>query len=136
MLIVVFVGGTHAREWISPSSATYLCWFLTSDNEDAIKLRSLFTFTVIPVLNVDGYEYTRSTKKARMWRKNREPNRGSSCIGTDINRNYETKFGGKGTSANPCSDIYRGVYEYSTTESSTLTNLLKSLNNVVSFTGM
>ena len=25
-----------------------------------------------------------------MWRKNREPNSGSACVGTDLNRNFDT----------------------------------------------
>ena len=29
-----------------------------------------------------------------MWRQNREPNRGSECVGTDLNRNYQYMWGG------------------------------------------
>lgn len=28
----------------------------------------------------------------RLWRKNREPNENSACIGTDLNRNYDVVF--------------------------------------------
>ena len=27
-----------------------------------------------------------------MWRKNRQPNSGSSCVGTDINRNFDSEW--------------------------------------------
>ena len=30
-----------------------------------------------------------------MWRKNRSPNHGSECIGTDLNRNYDQMWGSK-----------------------------------------
>lgn len=50
---VVFNGGIHAREWISPATVTYLTEFLTSDDPKAIKLRNTFTFHVVPVLNID-----------------------------------------------------------------------------------
>ena len=43
-----------------------------------------------------------------MWRKNRRPNEGSSCIGTDLNRNFDFRWGQEGVSSEPCSDIYRG----------------------------
>jgi Zinc carboxypeptidase/Carboxypeptidase activation peptide len=83
---IVYVGGIHAREWVSPSSATYLTWFLSGNSTEAVRLRDQFTFTMIPVVNMDGFEYTRNPNGDRMWRKNRQPNKGSSCIGVDPNR--------------------------------------------------
>lgn len=79
-------GGIHAREWISPAVVTYVADYLLSSDPEAVRMRSLFTFHFVPVLNVDGYAYTRDPKGSRMWRKNREPNAGSKCIGTDPNR--------------------------------------------------
>jgi len=49
-------------------------------------------------------------------KKNRQPNTGSTCIGTDINRNYLTGWGGAGASSNPCDDTYRGPRAQSTPE--------------------
>ncbi|KAL8187854.1 UNVERIFIED_CONTAM: hypothetical protein K2H54_057170 [Gekko kuhli] len=43
-------------------------------------------FYILPVFNIDGYVYTWT--KSRMWRKTRSTNAGSSCIGTDPNRNF------------------------------------------------
>jgi hypothetical protein len=31
----------------------------------------------------------------RMWRKNRTPNSGSTCVGTDLNRNFDEMWGSK-----------------------------------------
>ncbi|KAL2917902.1 hypothetical protein HK105_202315 [Polyrhizophydium stewartii] len=128
---IVFNGGIHAREWISPAVVTYVANYLTGSTDDAVALRSTFTFTVIPVLNPDGYAYTRSTD--RLWRKNREPNSGSSCVGTDPNRNFPYKWGGPGASSSACAADYRGPSAGSSKESKALTSFLSSLSNVVSY---
>ena len=33
----------------------------------------------------------------RYWRKNREPNEGSVCVGTDLNRNWDANWSGEAT---------------------------------------
>ena len=82
---IVVHGGIHAREWITPISVTYAAYNLMTDASYSSLLEK-FTFTFIPVLNVDGYEYTRTSK--RLWRKNVQPNEGTRCFGTDLNRNF------------------------------------------------
>ena len=53
-------------------------------------------WVILPVFNVDGYAHTWGGRHNRMWRKTRSPNRGSSsCMGTDPNRNWNYKWGGK-----------------------------------------
>ena len=47
-------GGIHAREWISPATVTYMAHWLLTDPSAAHFLKS-FTFTIVPVVNVDGY---------------------------------------------------------------------------------
>ena len=60
---VVINGGIHAREWISPSTVAYFANFLASPDNRAWDLLSKFTFHLIPVLNPDGYEYTRTNNR-------------------------------------------------------------------------
>jgi len=109
--------GIHAREWITPATCMYMLKQIItkygSDSSINAMLNKL-DVVIMPVLNVDGYEYTWAGN--RMWRKTRSRNPGSSCRGTDPNRNFNVKWGGTGTSSNPCSDTYHGPYPFSEVE--------------------
>ena len=59
----LFQQGIHAREWISPSVCTYLIRQLAEDPVGRLYLRH-FNLHLVPVLNPDGYEYSR--KKVRL----------------------------------------------------------------------
>lgn len=104
----------HAREWITTSTCCWIIDSLLNTDPDGPSLLNDFTWIIVPIFNADGYEYSHNTQ--RLWRKNRQPNSGSSCIGTDLNRNYRLGFGGGGSSGDPCSDIYRGASAYSSPE--------------------
>lgn len=65
-----------------------------------------------PLVNPDGYEFSHTSN--RLWRKNRVA--AGNCRGVDLNRNYGHRWGGQGTSNNPCSDIYRGPAAFSERE--------------------
>lgn len=62
----------------------------------------------------------------RLWRKNRSPNHGSFCFGTDLNRNWQFSWGDHGASENPCSFIYQGSSAMSEKEVQNLDRFLKS----------
>ncbi len=47
----------------------------------------------MPTVNPDGSEYDIATGSYRSWRKNRQPNSGSSYVGTDLNRNWGYQWG-------------------------------------------
>ncbi|TPX44873.1 hypothetical protein SeLEV6574_g04248 [Synchytrium endobioticum] len=123
----VFHGGIHAREWISPATVTYMAneIITRARKDDRIKrILGVFDFTVIPVLNVDGYVYTHTNN--RMWRKNRQPNPGSFCIGTDGNRNFDYEWNHGGSSSNPCSEAYMGSKPFSAPEPLAIANYVKT----------
>ncbi|XP_060098304.1 mast cell carboxypeptidase A-like [Heteronotia binoei] len=101
--------GIHAREWISPAFCQWFVKQATSTygkDKDMTKLLDSMNFYVLPVLNVDGYVWTWT--EDRMWRKNRSNNSNSDCIGTDLNRNFNAAWGTKGSSDEPCEEIYCG----------------------------
>ncbi|KAJ3214034.1 Carboxypeptidase A4 [Dinochytrium kinnereticum] len=127
---IIFHGGIHAREWISVAVSTYLANFLATD-PTAAKLREQFTFHIVPVLNVDGYAYTRSTN--RLWRKNLQRNPGSICLGTDPNRNWDFGWSLPGASGNPCDEVYYGSGPFSTPEARAMANYILSVGNAVSY---
>jgi len=120
--------GIHACEWIAP---THCLWFIDqilNVDPDRSKLLTNFTFAIIPVLNVDGYMYTFNGD--RLWRKNRQPNDGSSCVGTDLNRNwgYQWQEGD-----DPCSDTYPGTAAFTGPEITSVRSFLQNATNIVSF---
>ncbi|KAM4693491.1 carboxypeptidase B-like [Discoglossus pictus] len=126
--------GFHAREWISPA---FCQWFVKeavatygSDAEFTNLLNKL-DFYVLPVLNVDGYAYTWTNN--RMWRKTRSPNAGSTCIGTDPNRNFNAGWCTAGASAKPCDDTYCGSSPESEKETKALADFIRK--NVASIRG-
>jgi hypothetical protein len=108
----------HAREWITAGSINWIFdEVLVGYGTDA-RIRDLvdsmdLTFNL--VANPDGFQHSH-TPTGRLWRKDRRPNAGSPCIGTDLNRNWPFGWGGPGASTNPCSDAFRGSAASSTDE--------------------
>jgi carboxypeptidase A2 len=120
--------GIHAREWVSPSSCVWFMDRLIKDyraNDNvAVDLLNYYEFHILPLVNPDGYEYSHTTY--RLWRKNRAPNAGSSCIGTDLNRNYDFQWMVTGASNNPCADTYAGKTPGSEIETKAVKNAINA----------
>lgn len=131
----VFINGCqHAREWITPMAATYLIETLSQqyylDPEIQILLNEVDIY-ILPVLNPDGYVYT--WEEDRWWRKNRQVNTGSDCVGIDLNRNWAFDWnGGQSTSNDPCSFIYVGNAPFSALETNLVSQYISSIPNLVS----
>lgn len=74
-------------------------------DDEITRYIDLLDFYIIPCLNPDGYEYTRSSPlpPVRLWRKNRSPaicqqtvwGGEKCCQGVDLNRNFEFHWAGK-----------------------------------------
>lgn len=115
-------GGIHAREWISPATATYIINELVEDWDDLPEYIQNIDWYILPVTNPDGYEY--SHESDRLWRKSRSKNTFPLCKGVDLNRNYGYKWGGKGVSKQPCSEIYGGTSAFSEPETGAIKTFL------------
>ena len=61
-------GGIHAREWISPATVSgILRDIVENSNTSYSSLLSSLDIYLLPLVNPDGYEYSRT--KDRLWRK-------------------------------------------------------------------
>ena len=127
---VLFIGQHHAREHITVEMTLYILHLL-ADNygadqqiTDLVNSREVY---IIFTTNPDGSEYDIATGSYRSWRKNRQPNAGSSYIGTDLNRNYGYKWGCcGGSSGSPSSDTYRGASAFSAPETQRIRDFINS----------
>ncbi|XP_068960817.1 carboxypeptidase B [Petaurus breviceps papuanus] len=117
--------GFHAREWISPA---FCQWFVkeavrTYGTENRFtNILDKLDFYVLPVFNIDGYVYTWTTE--RLWRKTRSTRSGTSCVGTDPNRNFNAGWCEIGASTSPCSETYCGPTVESEKETKALVNFI------------
>ncbi|KUL23627.1 M14 family metallopeptidase [Streptomyces regalis] len=127
---VLFTHHQHAREHLTVEMALYLLRELTSDYGSDSRVTSMVNnreIWIVPDLNPDGGEYDIATGSYRSWRKNRQPNSGSSYVGTDMNRNWNYRWGCcGGSSGSPSSDTYRGASAESAPEVKVVANFVRS----------
>lgn len=143
----------HAREWITSATATYLINELLNSTDPEINdLSENFDWVIVPVLNVDGFAYTKTKVcllimqekkckrktnsfhllfkfKNRMWRKTRQPH-SAICVGVDPNRNFDAKHGAPGASHSPCSETYCGPKPNSEPEILAVSKFVAALPNL------
>lgn len=127
---VLFTAHQHAREHLTIEMALYVLDQLTdlygSDSHitDLVNTREIW---IVPDLNPDGGEWDIRTGSYSGWRKNRQPNSGSSNVGTDLNRNWPYKWGCcGGSSGSTGSETYRGPSPASSPE---VTNVINFVNS-------
>ncbi|KAM5356672.1 hypothetical protein ACJ41O_003318 [Fusarium nematophilum] len=134
---VLYHGTVHAREWISAPTVEYITRQLLNGYKEEDELVQSFLnkydFWIFPVVNPDGFIY--SQVQNRLWRKNRQPPPASaanqSCIGRDINRNWEFGWDSNrlGASTNPCSEVYKGERATDSPENQGLDKLVRQLRD-------
>lgn len=124
----------HAREHMGVEQSLYLLHLLVdgygsdSSIKELVDTREIF---IIFALNPDGFEYDLTCGGSNApycaWRKNRQPNAGTSAIGTDLNRNYGYRWACcGGSSGNPSSITYRGPAVWSAPETRAIRDFVLS----------
>lgn len=116
---IAISGGSHAREWISVSTASFIAHSLIIGYGKETRITKLLEqtdFLILPTLNPDGYSY--SWEADRLWRKNRQPTSVPFCPGIDLDRAFGYMWDVTGGSplGNPCSESYSGEVPYEAVE--------------------
>ena len=127
---VLFDGLHHAREHLTAEMTLYTMRLLASNyGKDSritriVNTREIF---IVFALNPDGGEYDIAGGRYHGWRKNRQPNAGTTAIGTDLNRNYGFRWACcGGSSGNPWNETYRGSAPWSAVETRRLRDFVNS----------
>jgi len=127
---VLFTAHQHAREHLTVEMALYIVHMLTDEygtNPQITRLVDTREIWIIFDVNPDGGEYDIATGSYRSWRKNRQPNDGSSYFGTDLNRNWGYRWGCcGGSSSSPSSETYRGASAFSAPETQVVRDFVNS----------
>ena len=127
---VLFTHHQHAREHLTVEMALYTLKMLTDEYGTDPQITGLVDGREIWIVfdvNPDGGEYDIATGSYVSWRKNRQPNAGSSAIGTDLNRNWGYRWGCcGGSSGTPSSETYRGAAAFSAPETAVVRDFVES----------
>ena len=146
---VLFTGGMHAREWISPTYVYLIGEWLIDNyaaNPIAKDIVDNHVLNLVPMCNPDGHEYSVTTN--RMWRKNSpagDPDfqtapaaaaagvQAGAPESVDLNRNFDTArraavlASGRGVWSNTLTDdSYVGSSAASSFEATTLQTLISN----------
>ncbi|NTS77027.1 peptidase [Catenovulum sp. SM1970] len=124
---LLYTGSIHAREWIGNELAIKFIDYIIKNyrfNPLLLSALSKNTLYIVPCLNPDGFEYSRT--HFSFWRKNRR-NNGDGSFGVDLNRNFGVRFRrGKDKSAN----TYGGPEAFSEPETKAIKHFVESHNNI------
>ncbi|MFY1688555.1 M14 family zinc carboxypeptidase [Plantactinospora sp. WMMB782] len=127
---ILFNSQQHAREHLTVEMAIYLLNLFTDNYGSDSRITNIVNsreIWIVPTVNPDGSEYDIATGSYRSWRKNRQPNSGSSYVGTDLNRNWGYNWGCcGGSSGSTSSETYRGPSAFSAPETSRLRDFVNS----------
>lgn len=76
----------HAREWIACMVGLKLIHELVEHSSENLDILETVDWVIVAMGNPDGYHFAHNSD--RMWRKTRQPNEGTTCVGVDPNRNF------------------------------------------------
>jgi carboxypeptidase T len=127
---VLFDGLHHAREHLTVEQTLAILRWLSDDygtDPEITQLVDTREIWIIFMVNPDGGEYDLTGAPYRHWRKNRQPNSGTTAIGTDLNRNYGYKWACcGGSSSSKSSDTYHGPSAFSAPETRRVRDFINS----------
>lgn len=126
---VVFDAGMHAREHLSTEMAVALLRNLAEGHATTPRVSNLVNGTetyILFNLNPDGSEFDHGSGVYQRWRKNLQPTPDSTYVGTDINRNFEYRWGTNPLNASPSAETYRGPSAWSTPEATAFRDFVQS----------
>ena len=127
---VLFDSLHHAREHLSlEQSLAVLRWLTDEYGTDAqitdlVDTREIW---IVFAVNPDGAQYDLTGSPYRAWRKNRQPNAGTTAIGTDLNRNYGYHWACcGGSSSRKSASTYHGPRAFSAPETRAMRDFMAS----------
>uniref|UniRef100_A0A3B4D9J5 Carboxypeptidase A1 n=1 Tax=Pygocentrus nattereri TaxID=42514 RepID=A0A3B4D9J5_PYGNA len=136
--------GIHSREWVTQACGTRFAKMIAASyNRDPALTAILNKFDIFLeiVTNPDGFQFTHTSVNLLHGYSpsindgsfNLKPNPGSPCIGVDPNRNWDSNFGGPGSSNNPCKENYHGPSAHSESEVKAIVDFVKSHGKLKAF---
>ena len=127
---VLFDSLHHAREHLSLEQALALLRWLTDGYGTDARITNIVDsreIWIVFTVNPDGAEYDLTGRPYRAWRKNRQPNAGTSAVGTDLNRNYGYHWACCGGSSGSTRRVtYRGPNAFSAPETQAIRDFMAS----------
>ena len=127
---ILFDGLHHGDEHMSREMTLAILGWLTSGYGTDERITSIVDgreIWIIFAVNPDGGAHDIANGTYHHWRKNRQPNSGTSAIGTDLNRNYDYRWGCcGGSSRDPSSSRYRGKSAFSAPETRAYRDFVRS----------
>ena len=127
---VMLDGLHHADEHMSLEMTLSILRWLTEGYGSSTRITNIVDsreIWIVFAMNPDGATYDIKDGSYHSWRKNRQPTSGSTAIGTDLNRNYDYRWGCcGGASSSPSSSRYRGKAAFSAPETRAFRDFVRS----------
>jgi hypothetical protein len=127
---VLIDGLHHADEHMSLEMTLAILHWLTEGYGSNTRITNVVDsreIWIIFAMNPDGATYDIKGGTYHHWRKNRQPTSGSTSVGTDLNRNYDYRWGCcGGSSATPSSSRFRGRSAFSAPETRAFRDFVRS----------